>query len=73
MSACSTVGAVVVVVDVPDSDRGVAGVFALELSGVQQFFGQDSLVALYLPVVSGRLGSGLLVARAVADDSHEVA
>ena len=73
MSAHSAVGAVVVVVDVPDSDRRVAGVFTLELSGVQQFFGQDSLVALHLPVVSGRVGPGLLVARAVADDSHEVA
>ena len=73
MSARSAMGAVVVVVDVPDSDSRVAGVFTLELSGVQQFFGQDSLVALHLPVVSGRVGPGLLVARAVADDSHEVA
>ena len=73
MSARSAVGAVVVVVDIPDSDRGVAGFFALELSGVQQLFGQDSLVALYLPVVSRRVGPGLLVARAVAYDPSKVA
>ncbi len=47
---------VVVVVDVPDSDRGGAGIFAVELAGVEQFLGKDSLVALDLPLWRGVYG-----------------
>ncbi len=48
--------AAAVVVDVPDRDGRGAGVFAGELSGVEQFLGPDSLVALYFPVRRGVYG-----------------
>src|SRR5215212_128547 len=46
----------------------LAGVFA----GVEEFFGHDPLVALGLAVVAWRVGLGLLVAGALADDAGEV-
>ena len=52
----SAMRAVVVVVDVPDSDRGGAGIFAVELSGVEQFVRRDPLVALDFSVGRGVYG-----------------
>jgi hypothetical protein len=61
---------VVVVADVPGADRGRALVFAGELSGVEEFFAEDALLALdALPVVPGRAGLGFLVQGLVADDA----
>lgn len=58
--------------DVPDSDRGRAGDFAIELASVEQFLGQDSLVALDLAVVARGVRLGLLMSRASADGPGEV-
>jgi hypothetical protein len=44
-----------------------------ELAGVEQFFGQDALVALDLAVVPRGVGLRLLVPGLVADDPGEVA
>lgn len=51
------------------ADRGV---LASELSGVEEFLGQDALIALHLPVVAWGVGLGLLVPGLVADDPGEV-
>lgn len=58
--------------DVPDSYRGRAGVLAIELAGVEEFLGQNSLVALHLPVVARGVRLRLLMSRASADDPGEV-
>lgn len=58
--------------DVPDGDRGRAGVLAIELAGIEQFLGQDSLVALNLAVVARGVRLRLLMSRASADDPGEV-
>lgn len=55
--------AVVVVVDVPHGDRGIAGILAIELASVEQLFAQVSLVALNLAVVTLGVQLGLLIAR----------
>lgn len=59
--------------DVPDRDWGGAGIFAVEVAGVEQFLGQDSLVALHLSVVARGVRLGLLMPRALPDDASEVA
>ena len=64
--------AVVVVVDVPDRDRGRAVLLAVEISGIEQFLGQDSLVALDLSIVLRGVRLGLLMAGALAYDPREV-
>src|SRR5215204_5647426 len=62
-----------VVVDVPDRDRSHSCVLVGELAGVEQFLGQDALVALYFPVVSRGVGLGPLMPHLVSDDAGEVA
>src|SRR5699024_4351285 len=69
---CAAVPAVVVVVDVPDRDRGRAVLLAVEISGIEQFLGQDSLVALDLSIVLRGVRLGLLMAGALAYDPREV-
>lgn len=64
--------AVVVVVDVPHGDRGIAGILAIELASVEQFLDQDSLVALNLAVVARGVRLPLLMSRASSDDPGEV-
>ena len=55
---------IVVMVD-PDADRLATLVLGVESVGVEAFFGEDPLVALDFPVVSGRVGAGPLVPRRV--------
>jgi hypothetical protein len=52
----------VVVVDVPDVDRGGALGFAGPDAGVEELLGEDPVVALDLAVVAGCVGSDPLVA-----------
>src|SRR5450756_951236 len=52
----------VVVVDVPDRDRGGAFGLAGPDPGVEEFLGQGPVVALDLAVVAGGVGAGALVA-----------
>jgi hypothetical protein len=63
---------VIVAVDVPHAECGSSLILTGELAGVEEFFGQDALVPLDLPVVSGRAGPGLLVMGPVADDAGGV-
>lgn len=51
-STSTAVRAVAVIVNVPDSDRGGAGISAVKLSGVEQFLGRDGLVSPDLSVVT---------------------
>jgi len=51
----------VVVVDVPDVDRGAAVAFGGPLAGVEELFGQGAVVALKLSVVLGRVRPDVLV------------
>lgn len=51
----------VVVVDVPHAERGYAFVFGGPFAGVEELFGQDPFVALYLAVVSRYAGRDALV------------
>src|SRR5690625_1796574 len=52
----------VVVVVIPDADRIAPFVLAVVGAGVETFIGHQSLVALDLPVVAGRVAPGALVA-----------
>src|SRR5665648_1082211 len=52
----------VVVVDVPDRDRGGAFGLAGPDAGVEEFLGQGPVVSLDLAVVPGRVGPDALVA-----------
>ncbi len=64
--------AMVVVVDVPHCD-GLGGFgFAAELGGVEDFLGEDPLVALHFPIVPRGVGPGPLVTGQCADGSGEV-
>ena len=63
----------VVVVDVPDVDRGCTLVLGGELLGVEELLGEDALVALGLPVVAWGERPDLLVPGPLADDPGEVA
>lgn len=62
----------VVVVQVPDADCGRAFGFGRERAGVEQFLGEDPLVALGLAVVTRGVRAGALVSGGSADDPGEV-
>jgi hypothetical protein len=68
-----TLDALLAETPVPDADPGRALVFASELLGVEEFFAEDALVVLDLPLVRGRVWPGFLVPGLVADDAGEVA
>ncbi len=59
--------------DIPRVDGSCSFVLAGELAGVEDLFGQDPLITLYLPVVTRRVGLGLLMSSRFADDTGEVA